>query len=135
MHFINNTFLKSISIVKMTIYFLKSRIRLGKVRDFRLKCGINPAPFSENGRIFLKLRESRIPAGVDAGLLTQYEETQLINYLQFMAKAGTPVTPRTAMDTASRLAAHRYIYVWLIVIIIKLLVKNGRDQNINNDIN
>ena len=39
--------------------------------------------------------------------LTHYEETQLLNYLEFMAKAGTPVTPKTAMDTASRLAAHR----------------------------
>ena len=39
--------------------------------------------------------------------LTYEEEKQLVNYLLFMANAGTPVTQTTAIETASRLAAHR----------------------------
>ena len=58
---------------------------------------------------------NRINAGfgtIKAGrksALSSEEERQLGNYLLFMANAGTPVTQRAAINTATRLAAHRYV--------------------------
>ena len=41
--------------------------------------------------------------------LSTEEEKQLVNYLLFMANAGTPFTPGAAIDTAARIAGHRYL--------------------------